>query len=363
MLKSKKTMILMLLLSLFLTGCGTGQTGQPYISEGLVLPEQTNYKTTTVQTGGLIISKEGKGSVIYPFSENLYWETKNSYLKSCNVRVGAFVKKGDVLAVFDVQTDAIGLKELQMQLQRAQEAFAAEKKERANAIAEQEANAQLLTGTEQEIANLQIQKKKIDYDRYVYETQRNIASLQADIDEIRQAQKNNTLVAPFDGIVSTLTHYEEGALVDTNKVYIKLSASDRFLVQITDSADALQYNMDMPVEVKQGTEQRSYLGKVVSVPGLLPVSAGSSTVLVQMDQSFTVQSTVKSITYTGITTSVFNITVVDKDAVHRETSRTSYVYILEDGMPKKRFVKEGLSNATQVWILDGLEPGQTLILN
>ena len=40
-----------------------------------------------------------------------------------------------------------------------------------------------------------------------------------------------------------------------------------------------------------------------------------------------------------------------------------YVYVLEDGIVKKRYVVTGFSNSSQVWILDGLSAGQTLVLD
>ena len=53
--------------------------------------------------------------------------------------------------------------------------------------------------------------------------------------------------------------------------------------------------------------------------------------------------------------------LIDRKALYREGNKT-YVRILEDGAVKKRYVTEGLSNNEISWIADGLQEGQTLVV-
>ena len=57
-----------------------------------------------------------------------------------------------------------------------------------------------------------------------------------------------------------------------------------------------------------------------------------------------------------------DVLMVDSRAVEREEGK-EFVYILDGDMVKKRFVKTGLNSSSGVWILDGLEADQTLILD
>lgn len=351
--------ICLLLLSVLLCGCGkTVQTGD-LIAEDLPVPEKPNYKTTLVELGSFTLELEGKASVQFPVAENLYWKTENSYLQKCNVSLGDAVKKGDILAAFTVKTDSIGLQELQLRLMREQAAFEAEKQAQLEDIRLAEENAQHLTGTDQALALLQAEKKQIAYQSYVYTAEQTLSDLRQALHEMESAEKNNTLTAPFDGIVTSVTYYTQGDAVSTENIFITLTSADKAQVKINTGTQTLHCGMELRIT---DSNKNTYTGRVSSVPHILPdsPSEGYATVTLEGDLSNLNTSTI--FTYTASHTIAENVVVVPRRAVHQEGGK-SYVYILEDDMQKKRYVTEGLRSADSVWVLDGLEPGQALILN
>ena len=57
-----------------------------------------------------------------------------------------------------------------------------------------------------------------------------------------------------------------------------------------------------------------------------------------------------------------NVLVVPRRAITMEGGR-NYVECLVDGNVQKRFVNLALSNSSSAWILQGLEPGETVIID
>lgn len=350
---------LILLLSVLLCGCGQAEQTGDLMTEGLLVPEKTNYKTVVVEQGSFTLVLEGNAFAEYPVSENLYWKTADSYLQKCHVSLGEKVKKGDILATFTVKTDPISLQEQQLRLKREQAAFEAEKQAQLEDIRLAEEKAQYLTGVEQELALLRAEKKQTAYESYVYTTEQSLAELRQKVYEMENAEKNNTLTAPFDGIVSSVTYYAEGAAVNTGKAFITLTSTDQILVKISTGTQKLYCGMDIPIT---DSEQNIYLGTVVSVPHILPDSASENHAVVALRGDISRLKKNTTLTYKTSHTLAENVIVIPRQAMHRENGK-SYVYILEDGMQKKRYITEGLSSTDSVWVLDGLEPGQTLILN
>jgi len=56
-----------------------------------------------------------------------------------------------------------------------------------------------------------------------------------------------------------------------------------------------------------------------------------------------------------------NVPIADKSAVYHD-NKGDYVYVYSNGNSLKRYVKTGGNNATVVWIVSGLEAGDTLVI-
>lgn len=353
---------------LLTAACG-GQVpeNQDLLTENLLTAEQANYKTVQVETGEYEKISTGKASVIYLVESELCWEKDNAYYREAAVTAGQEVKEGDVLVRFDLQESQVELETLKLQLRRKKEEVAEEKADRLAAIADAEDAAETLREQESqkydaEIAELKAERLEVEYDQFLYQSEKEIAQIEERISQMEQEAGENVLLAPFDGVVETVTRYSEGDKVVPGQVLVTMYATDRLLLKAENASGKLRYNMDVTIQAGNQNNLVSYQGKVVAAPNILPESLSEDLILIELEEAVTPKDLKGNITYEGSTEALQNILVADRKAIQSEDGKT-FVNVLEDDMVQKRYVVTVLNNTEKVWILDGLSEGQTLIVD
>ena len=352
----------------FTAACAQKQEKQDLLTDKLLTSkEQANYKTVQVEIGGYEKLGTGKASVIYLLKSELCWEKDNAYYAEAVVRAGQEVKEGDVLVRFDVKEDRVELESLKLQLLRKKEDTAEEKESRLAAIEDAKAEAKALRKQESkdyeaQIAELQIKKLQAQYEQFLYQSEKEVSQMEERISEIEQSMQENVLTAPFDGIVDAVTRYNEGDKVAPGQVLVTMYATDRLLLKAEGASGKLRYNMDVIIEAGNANNRASYSGKVIAAPNILPASLSQNLTLIELDEKVTPDDLKGNISYQGKTEELQNILVVNRDAIQKEDEKT-FVNILEGGTVQKRYVVTAINNAENVWILDGLSEGQTLIVD
>lgn len=365
MLKTKgiKYTCMALLAALLLGGCAQKEQApeQEFLSTPLTPPAQAKYKTTTVTVGGYSTTGSSTASVIYPVEQALYWEGGSARYRETLVKKGQTVTAGEVLMVFDIESSESKMASLQLQLKRTKEDFKAGKEKRAAAIAAAKKQAQSLDSYDLQIALFNIEKLQAQYEEYVYETQQKIAATEAEIAAIEEEIANNTLVAPFDGVIDSVINTPAGDAVPTNKALVTMHSTEYFLLQVKNGS-ALRYNLPVTIEYGKGNNKKYFDGKVVSAPNVLPASQKQSYALIQLTES-TGSTTLKgSVKYTVINEVMEQILVADKSAIHNEDGEF-FVYVLDGDTIHKRYVVIHRAKADVVWIQDGLSEGDLLIID
>lgn len=361
---------LVLGISMLLTACQS-KTSEPQVeSLPIVMPvKEANYNTVEAAYGDFgkeLKGNAGRGNISPEFvlTKDLSWETSNARFQEILVRNGDFVKKGDVLAVFDLEADTVALREMELELTRTREAFARGCQQREESIAE------AMTDTLQEglkieqlkIEELQVEKLKIAYEQYVYQTQKSIANLEEKLEELREAVEVNTLTAPFDGVISWVISYSKGDKVTAGAKLISMYSPDEFYLKAADYVDQLNYNTEITLEAGSKNDRRTYVGRVVSAPDILPDTISQKYLYVKLEPAATLDKLVGSVEFSARTEELKDVLLVKKTAVSSEDGR-NFVYLLEDDIVKKRYILTGIGNTEYTWILDGVDAGQMLILD
>ena len=361
MLKNKLIPALLLMICMLLTSCVEHSADKNLLPEKPVIPEQGNYQIVAAEMG--VYKKEvfGSASVNYPIFAELTLDSGNALLQEIKVKNNQKVKKGDVLAVFTMDGSAAEQTELQLKLQRKEEEYEQGKAARLAAISAAKANLSALSSHQLEIAKLELEKQEIFYEQYVYQTEREIASIKASLDALMEKQKNNTLVAPFDGIIKSVASHLVGNKVEAREVIISMYSEDGFCLRVSNAGDKLRYGMEVSIEVGRAGGKKRYTGVVVSAPNILSSSTSQADAYILVNESVASEDFQKSITYYADTEYLENVLIVDKAATSMEDGRV-YVNILEDDTVKKRYVTQGLASIDICWILDGLKDGQLLIV-
>ncbi len=357
-----KALTAFLLAAVCLTGCGAKEEQPVLLQEELLTSEQADYKTVPVITADYKTETSGQASVVYLLSRNLYWESNSAYFKETKVKIGQEVKAGDILMVFNTETNVVELETLKLQLTRAREDTEEQNAENQAELNAARASAQELQGYDLQIATLEIEKMQAAHAQFLYQAEKEMAQIQERIDALSKAAEENVVTAPFDGVISEVTKFNEGDQVAAGQFLVSLYSTDKFLLQAEDSTNKLRYNANVTIEVGRDENRKTYSGKVIVAPHILPSSVSTDLTLVELDEDVSSDLLKGTIRYRGISEEVYNILQIEKKAIEREAGK-EFVYILDGDMVQKRYIKTTLHTVDAAWVLDGLYEGQTLIVD
>lgn len=374
MLKNKTVCyILSMIACLCLCGC---QKQEETKFEALIAPEKANYDTMQAEQSDYLVESQGDVSIEFPNALKLSWDTEGATVKEVLVEKGQEVKAGDVLMSFYVDVDKIALEELEIQLLRKQEDYARKKDVMEVQIKEAEEEAEeIVNGHSYRIAVLNVEKKRIDYEQYVYQTEKAIAELEREVREQKELMENTELKAPIDGVIGSVPYNSEGNAVTVGETLITMFATDEVLLKVDRADDKLRYNMEVTVTKGNKSNGKQYSGRVISAPNILPGTVKQDYALIALDEELTLADYgyetkgpgrgygfMAKMEFTAKYQELNDVLLVSKEAVRKEDGKT-YVYILEEGAVHKRFVTVGLTGKNHAWILDGLHEGQAVILD
>lgn len=361
-------MILMLTVAMSLSGCGSEEKAEVLLNTDQLQKElqnaqNPNYKTVTVRKGEYVRARNGSAALAYMVREDLVWEKNNARFQEILVTRGQEVKQGEVLAVFEIEESKTHMKELQMQLDKAKKSFEEEKADRLEAIKEAQEYAEIYYRYQElDAANLKIEMQKADYEQYVLRTEQQITSLEESIKNLKDEVSENTLKAPFDGVISAVTVYHPGDQVEPGAVLISMYSTDKILIVTEDKVNQLRYNMDVKIHISYKKEKKELEGIVVATPDILPDGVSQRATMIQLKEDIAPEDLQGNITYVCDSEVLQDVLLVDRDAVSKEDNK-NFVYILEDGSVQKRFIVTGPNNNDEVVVYDGLVEGQVLVID
>jgi multidrug efflux pump subunit AcrA (membrane-fusion protein) len=355
--------------------CGCGKQEETKI-EALIAPEKANYDTEQVEKADYLTESQGDVSIEFPKELKLSWDVEGATVKEVLVEKGQEVKAGDVLMTFQVEVDKIALEELEIQLLRKQEDYARKKDVMEVQLREAEEEAEeIVNGHSYRIAVLNVEKKRIDYEQYVYQTEKAIGELEEKVREQKELLVNTEMKAPIDGIIGSVPYSSEGEPVAVGETLITMFATDEVLLKVSRAGEKLRYNMEVVVTKGNKSNGKQYRGRVISAPNILPGTVQQDFALIALEEEMTLADYGyetkgpgrgygfrTKMEFTAKYQELKDVLLVSKEAIRKEDGKT-YVYILEDGVVHKRFVTVGLSGKTHAWILDGLREGQAVILD
>ena len=374
MLKNKLVCYLLSITAcLCLCGCGK-QEGTKI--EALITPEKANYDTEAVEKADYLTESQGSVSIEFPKEWKLSWDTAGATVKEVLVEKGQEVKAGDVLMSFYAEVDKIALEELEIQLLRKQEDYARKKDVMEVQLREAEEEAEeIVNGHSYRIAVLNVEKQRIDYEQYVYQTEKAIAELEKKVREQKDLIANTELKAPIDGVIGSVPYNSEGNPVTVGETLITMFATDKVLLKVNRADEKLRYNMEVIVTKGNKSNGKQYSGRIISAPNILPGTVKQDYALIALEEELTFADYgyetrgpgrgygfMSKMEFSAKYQELNDVLLVNKEAVRKEDGKT-YVYILENGTVHKRFVTVGLSGKTHAWILDGLKEGQSVVLD
>ncbi|CAM3472347.1 efflux RND transporter periplasmic adaptor subunit [Brevibacillus invocatus] len=379
-----KSLVAIACMSVLLTGCSLFPKEEPMLAPPLVEPVQVTYEVAEVTKG--TITKSIKGSSTFTTvdkKELSFPETKGLRLMSFAVSNGELVKKGQVLAELDatelersIEMARYEVEKAKLELQEAQQDNKYEVEEARLNVVKAEMNAKV---SETKLAQIELDQARLklaelqDPKRREFQVERaklNVKQREMDLSSLQKRLADTKLVAPMDGVVLFVSNEQVGDEVDAyqplvtigdpNKLFIIYTAPEREALK--DVKDGVKATIKLP----DGTMEEGVVVQTpLNVPDQLPED------LKRLYQRSILIAPAKPIKGMEVGSSVVFEIVIDQqeDAVIipikalRGFNERMYVQVLDENVKKEVDVTVGIKTATEVEIINGLQPGQLVILD
>ena len=353
----------LLLVFLLFASCASAESPS-LISEEMIQTETVNYsKTAVVEKGEYKRDYNASASEYYPYTCTLAAEINNASFLKYHVARSQQVKKGDVLASFTLEVDEAACTAARLSLERAEKDYesGAEKKreERAEMLREQ---AAIRDPYERELATLRIKRAQVAYEQYCYQQECSIAQLAETLAELEAANSSCYLYAPFDGTVTAITYKREGEKVYASEGLVTLYREDGMLLRI--SNDQLYFRYGMPVTVTSGAknDQKVFKGSVVAADNVLSENRRQGYAFIALEPFEGEKPRLTRLTVTGTSEHLKDVMLIPRRAITMDGGK-HYVECLVNGTLQKRYVNIGLTTMSNAWVLQGLDVGDTIIID
>jgi len=332
------------------------------ISEEMIRDEAAHYKTVAVEQGTFERSVSTAATDFYPVDCEVRFEGSGARFGEYLVERKDEVKKGDVLATFDVDFDEVAYAEAQLKLERLQADALREDERGREAVEELEAALlKAVSSGEKALARLRIERAVVEQARTADSYARQIAALEKQIDEMEEQKNAVELIAPIDGVVTSMEAKRTGEKVAEGEALITLCDERVMLLAIENPAGAFRYGAELEIEVGNGKDRAVLGGRVVAVDSVAPAAERRGYALAEIDNPDNVKLTRMNAKEAMIR--VENVMIVPRRAVKMDGGKYC-VMLLKDGVPQKRFINCVFSSSAQnVWVLQGIQIGDEIVVD
>lgn len=319
-----------------LAGCSLLPKEEEALKPPLVKPAQENYSTVDVEKGTITKGINGSGSFESLKTDVAQFTGQGGRIQEIVVSSGDTVKKGDVLVQLILDGLDLQVKEQQLALEKAKYAY-----------------QQARNGDDQvlKIAGLQLEIEQIKYDR------------------LSKQLNSKQLIANIDGQVVFAETLEEGDFVEAYQTLVIIADPTklRVAIRVDNANDIREVEVGVNAEIKMNEE--TVTGKVVQTPSSSPTTLNrdlaekySKTLYIEVptlpkDAKIGAMVNVKIVTQQRD-----NVVKIPRSGLRSYLGR-NFVRVLEEGKRLREVdVEPGLTGATEVEIINGLEAGQVIVL-
>lgn len=385
---------LLLIPALLLSACGGGQSGQSElllyegtgdeaeavsssaVSGSAIGADDLEFDTTVVRKTTYKEEVSCTAELEYTDTETLIIDDEDAVLDAVKVKKYQKVKKGDVLAVYHVETSKTKLEKQKLLIDQARADYEVGLSGLNQQLSQaQKALGSLTSKTEKKVKSLEIKKMQKQISAYK-KGEKEIIDQEKDYAELLRKQKKTFLKAKKDGVIlETEGKAFVGEEIDASTEIIKMRGSNgKWLLMVSGSdTENLRYNMEVSVRLGKSAKQYDHeiKGKVITSGNLTGQETeneeGDSVVYIDVSKKdkkkYDFDNT--NIYVYAVSFIVKDALVADVEAVQQETvdiRNRSFVYVVENGKLHKRFIVSNYRNEKEVLIEQGVFEGQTLAI-
>lgn len=267
---------LLLIPALLLSACGGGQSGQSElllyegtgdeaeavsssaVSGSAIGADDLEFDTTVVRKTTYKEEVSCTAELEYTDTETLIIDDEDAVLDAVKVKKYQKVKKGDVLAVYHVETSKTKLEKQKLLIDQARADYEVGLSGLNQQLSQaQKALGSLTSKTEKKVKSLEIKKMQKQISAYK-KGEKEIIDQEKDYAELLRKQKKTFLKAKKDGVIlETEGKAFVGEEIDASTEIIKMRGSNgKWLLMVSGSdTENLRYNMEVSVRLGKSAKQ------------------------------------------------------------------------------------------------------------
>ena len=267
------------------------------------------------------------------------------------VEEGLEVRKGQQLAVIDHDVYLSQVAAAGADLQAKQVELADAERERKRMVGLYEAGSATEQSSDKAITAAELAAARL-------------ALARANLELAQINLRESMIVSPIDGVV-TKKYVDEGNLVNVGEKIV--TVADIKTVKIIVSAaerDSTKIDAGTPVRIMvDAFGEKEFNAGVYSVYPALDEQTHTVQVEIRMDNGEMLLKPGMFARVTLVTKHKEDVVVIPRDVVLGGKVDEPYVYVVEDGVARKRIVKVGITQSDRCEISDGLKADETVVVN
>lgn len=316
-----------------------------------------------VMRGDFIITRDQSPYLYLPKQEALHFEHANAILASVEVRRGDMVEAGDVLMTFEREEDLAASESRRIELERLRSQVEQEENQiqnqlkdlRAALAAESDAQAAAILRIDIQIAEEQLRWQQSSNQRRIEALEEADREAKADL-EVRE------LLAPFAGEIVDITSRKIGDRLDPWEYMGRIIGQEPFLLQVDNSNNEFRLGETVSIMHGPARERESMQAVVVADHSLLNPELVNATAWLAIE-GVDAREAIEAINpkVQSEQQLVKDVLLLPRRAVMRQ-NQDFYVNLSTDSGIVRRYVQVGNWNPDVYWIIDGLEEGDSVVI-
>jgi len=351
------------------------QTAESDPNLSFISPRNINYNTDEAFIGSLERTANFDARIDFPKTISILIPREGMFVSS-EVQGSNWVVEGDPLATFSVIANELEIDEAAIALELAESVQRREIESQEAALANSRAWLETLMTYEDadpaelRRAELWAQMAEANLEFTIYNSERNLGFMRERLEGLRERSEDFTIYAPISGYVYDIVYFSVGRTVYAGQFLCRISDPEVFQM-VVNATNLTQLRLGAQVTIETSRRDApTFGGRVIGNTILLGrhENDGRAVIAFEDQGAFLdfIEGSVQRLTglrYRIGTTQadIQNVLLAPRRAVNTE-SAYRYVNVLEDGLSKKRYVIVGLSNMEYAQILDGINPGDVLII-
>lgn len=331
-----------------------------HIDMDKITEESVNYRTVTAEKGNITKSLKVPGYLVNPLQREALYEGPDAYYVETIVTYGDKISAGEPLLKIRPVYDRVKAEELRLKLVRAKEDYDETLYEMQNALAIAETERAGLSDVyDIRFKDIEIAEAALSIERYIYETERNIAALEEALEAFTLEQSAEYVYAPYDGYVTDLHIFHESDILSSGDYICTLVDRDISFIQV----DTPEYRYGEKVEImtRFANGSTTYDGEVIITTAALP-NSGFVGGMVKLFDEPEEGDRFNNVSVIGTTVDIRDVLLIPTDAAVLENGKYVVTLLGNDNAEHKRIINMGLNTREEMWVVNGLNDGDRLVI-